>query len=421
MTAFYFWSVVGFILGAIVGSLATDLTREDYWSGDFRPTRHFWKVRQQSLAVVGGLWVFLLVLAAVSLWLGAPAWLQGLLAGSVIGAVAAPWLWLHFVRSFGAGTKGLAAWQKLIEARAHEIWLEEGQPQGRGLEFYYKAEKEIAEAEQSIIETSAKFAEQQLVRYQLLCILLGVALLVVTVLPYLKTWLPRTQQFGFYGLSLTFVSTQPSSQSQGTPLVNQEFLLGAENGSDRVSDAIKTAANIGAAKRHPPVASLDQIGPDLNGFDYLSLFDRDRAYIAWLTYELPENRPPSGNLSLIDYIKGAEALLQHSIPAKWADPTLDRDFVARSSIISDCLLREELKPPELSDPHFFYDTASHYMHTFLFQIYAGRPSGQIKPQFSFPGYLGVPSEPSGRESVCDSDLFGRRNSLYLRSSCGVVI
>src|SRR4051812_26797840 len=102
MTLFSAWFFVGFVIGAIVGTLATDLTRQDFstFKADFTPW--FWRwPGLQMIIFLGLLWIILLLTTTfyntgyenTNFW-------RSFFVGSIVGAAAAPWVWLHFVRSF---------------------------------------------------------------------------------------------------------------------------------------------------------------------------------------------------------------------------------------------------------------------------------------------------------------------------------
>jgi hypothetical protein len=274
------WFLVGFVLGAIAGTLATDLTREEVIRREkFGSWLHVqeWS-RQQGLLFVGVLWVTLFFAAIISAaWPWTSAWWDShipgvwwnyLVLGSIIGAAAAPWVWLHFVRDFATdGDPGRAPKDVRIRERAYQIWHERGEPAGHNDEHYFQAKKEIEDSEQRLNEVPDKSAEQRLARYQLLSIVLGIALLVATLLPVLKSWLLRAQQFQVFGVSLTLATTQ--SSGQGRPLVTYESVPGRDQGNDRLSKAIDEAYKIGAADPKAPFASLRRIGPDLQDFGNL--------------------------------------------------------------------------------------------------------------------------------------------------------
>jgi hypothetical protein len=435
------WFLAGFALGALAGTLVTDLTREDIvHSNTFKPTLRFWQwSQQQSLVFVVLLWASLLVVAIISrILLGTSQrwnnllpwdwwkdlfaggvepkdWWKQLLLGSIIGAAAAPWVWLHFVRSFGTSRQQeLAAKDALIKARAHQIWLESGRPDGRADEHYAQATKEIEDAEQLVIEASTKSAEQQLARYRLVSILFGIALLVVTLLPVLQSWLRRAQEFSAFGVSLTLIATQPGSQNRGTPVVgatpNASNGLDA-TGEDRLLSATTEAYRLAAPNPKVPLASLHRIGPALNDFRYLSVIDRDRAFIAWLTFEQPEGvgelrrLETSGSLTLAKYVEEAEHILQENHnPDRWVDPDLDWAFAADSTYISKCLLDQA---KQFHDPHFFTVEVSHFLRRFVHEVYKGGITNQLlSEELLSEDY---PLEPSGL-----SDEGGNCNYVLFR-------
>lgn len=397
MTLIFAWFVAGVVLGAVAGTLATDLTRQELLQKDqFSRSPRFWQwSRKQLLVFVALLWVTLLVATIIAtLWSGTSEWWKNLIVGSLVGAAGAPWVWLHFVRQFG--TNGELAGRErdaLITARAHQLWLEQGQPTGRAHEHYAAAEKEVDDAEQRAIERSAKSAEQQLARYRLVSILMGIAFVVAMLLPVLQDWLARTQQFQAFGVSLTLIATQRTDQGRGTPVVTYAPASDADRGDDRLLRATTEAYQIGAASLNAPIAWLGRIAPDLKDFSNLPMIDRDRAFIAWLTYELAETRRMPrenlANLPLIGYVEQAEDLLQHyTNPTRWVDPTLDRDFVVGSTIISNCLYNYAEKT---HDPHFFTVEVGRFLRSFVDEVYGGSLSTHMVP-FYFSGYLGSPSD-----------------------------
>jgi hypothetical protein len=174
--------LLGFILAAIAGTLATDLTREEFAQGaKFKPSLRFWEwPKQQSLAVSGVAWLLLLFATIIS-----RQWAD-LLLGSIVGGAAAPRGWLHFVRSYDHGEREPTERETIIKSRAYQIWGEENQPDGQHLVHYYAAKKQIEDDERLAIERSAKSADGPLARYRLLSVVLGVGLLVAILLPVLK-------------------------------------------------------------------------------------------------------------------------------------------------------------------------------------------------------------------------------------------
>jgi hypothetical protein len=355
VTYLTFWFLFGFVLSAIFGVLATDLRRDEVRIENFKRAWGFWEFRQKLLAFVVGLWLALLA------WAFTRVHVPDMVIGSVIGGAAAPWVWLHFARDFvGNQERGDAERETLIKTVAHKIWLEQGSPEGHAEEHYFRAKEQINSVEQDLIDASSKSGEQHLARYRLLSILLGIALLVATLIPILKDWLPRAQQFQAFGISLSLLATQPTNQSPRLNLLSSN----AGQSSDRLAAAITFAYHIGAGPS--PTSILEGIGPDLNDFRHLSIYDQDRSYIAWLTYELPRKgaleRPKhklvgsdvqwADNLTLKEYVDGAEDLLKTAYsPPRWVDIELDREFVSYSTLVSTCF-REYIKHINY-DPQLF--------------------------------------------------------------------
>ncbi len=317
------WCWFGFALGAVAGTLATDLTREDFRRENFGSRWKCWRWprKQFALVVVGAIWFIFFVGAVASEFLPWTSewwvelqpgqWWKGLLAGSIIGAAAAPWLWLHFVRNFGSPKESGPLEQEVrIIARAHQIWLERGQPNGQAAEHYFMAKKDVEDTKYSVTEVSAQLADQELARYRLLSILFGMALLAAALWSVLPGWLGRTQQLQVFGVSLTLIAAQQGNR--GTTLVGPGS-PGSSRESDRLSAAMKAAYEVGA-----PVTALEWIGQNLENFDHLPVIDRDRSYIAWLSYELPGIKPPV-TVPLKTYIDQAEAKLRSYQPSSWVE------------------------------------------------------------------------------------------------------
>jgi hypothetical protein len=418
---FSVWFVVGFAIGAIAGTLATDLTREQLFENDqFSRTVSFWRwPYQQSLLFLALLWGLLVLAAVITGHLqGTIETWRNALTGSIIGAAAAPWIWLHFSRQFGTrGSLEPGGREALIIARAHRIWLEQGQPTGRADEHYAAAQKELESAEQLATETSAKSAEQQLSRYQLASVLLGIALLATMLLPVLQDWIHRTQQIQAFGLSLTLITQR--TQNRGTPVVPYAPSTGAEQqGGDLLLDATTEAYQVGAANIKEPIAILDLIGLDLGRFGNLSMIDRDSVFIAWLTYELPQSgkmrlrdgarpRPEFVQPNLAKYVEHAEDLLRAYQPSKWIDPNLDKAFATSSTIISACLHEYAAR---VHDPHFLMIDVGRFLRNISLEVRENSSSAQEREnslsaisemQLNFPGYLQSSADLGNLGPHCD--------------------
>jgi hypothetical protein len=362
VTPLSFWFLAGFITGILAGILATDLAR---WK-DLKK----WP-RMLGLVVVGLVWTALLVAGIVmrpdnqiSQVFGLKAfppedWWQNWLLGTLIGSAAAPWVWLHFQRYFGIrGDEEQGDREPEVIARAHMIWLLENKPEGRDLDHYFRAKGQVADEGERLSEASARYAELQLSRYRLVSILLGVGLLSAILLPRLPNWLNRAQQIQVGVLSLTLSSSQQSLRPPEEVLYADKDKDEDKSDKDSPKQAISLAYRVGAPRHESPVIPED-IEADLARFDDLSLFDRDRAYIAWITYHRMENvsRPTLNKVTrLASYMEGAEDELRAH--GTWIDPKVDRGFVQGSSLISHCL--ERYAPKRNDQYQFFTDFAPNF-------------------------------------------------------------
>jgi hypothetical protein len=436
---FSLWFLFAFVLSALFGILATNLTLEDIRFKNFKRAWRCWDYPQKLLAVVAGLWLVLFVVGALT----SVDW-RGMVIVSAFGGAAAPWVWLHFARDFFVNQEqGYDERETLIKTLAHKVWRDQGSPEGHADEHYFQAKEQVKAVERDLVETSAKYAEQALARYKLVSILLGIALLVVTLLPVLKDWLPRAQQFQAFGISLTLLRAQPSDQGSRLNLATSST---GNSGGDRLSDAAWLAYQIAAprcpgiateqnAARNPglPVLSpcsadqmasdlsnssdldkiesdlsnssdLDKIESDLSNFRYLSIFSQDRAYIAWLTYELwgkaplqpvlPQSVGPdlrrADNLTLKRYINAAEDLLKTGYsPPRWVDIEFDREIISYSTFISKCFIKYA---KYIHDPQLFIVGIADSLHTFLQQTKV--------PSINFEGELARALGSEGTRKIC---------------------
>src|SRR5260370_4391585 len=116
-------TLMGFLLGAIIGVLVTDLNREELgaqatWALRWVRIRQLWTNPQgqgffhqlvwaasRGLRLEWAIFSFVAWLVGLGFWAVAaithcswldPDWLRDAFIGSLIGAAAAPWVWLHF-------------------------------------------------------------------------------------------------------------------------------------------------------------------------------------------------------------------------------------------------------------------------------------------------------------------------------------
>src|SRR4051794_15408375 len=143
MTLLPAWFLAGFLIGIITGTLATDLSREDFLEEtELFKTIKIWKwSRKQLLFSFIWLWFALLSVALCALYWNETEWWKNLLLGTLAGSATAPWVWLHFVRRFGdTELQDETRRENLTRVLAHQIWIAEGMPADRADEHWHKAQ-----------------------------------------------------------------------------------------------------------------------------------------------------------------------------------------------------------------------------------------------------------------------------------------
>jgi hypothetical protein len=249
--------LIGFIIGAALGVLATDTTivrvRKEAtlafstarWRMFFIRPNPIWAVtrllRFEAIILVTIVWLSLILL----IWFcRVPHAERDFLIGSIIGVLAAPWVWLHFARSLrpDAGP----------------------------------SVKPPPETDDPATDESLESNSEDFYRYRFLTIVLGIAVLIAVLLPSIPTWLNRAQKVEALGLSITLTGPR---NDQGNSVILPGTGTGTSTTADRLADATGLAYRIsGGAK------PLKEISADLHDFNDLSAIDRERAYIAFLTY-----------------------------------------------------------------------------------------------------------------------------------------
>src|SRR4051812_31825694 len=160
------WMIVGFLFGILAGSVVTDLELTTATPKGW----HFWRSTRHGLllAALATSWVIILALLisyriAYAYWSDPWVTERAFVAGTIVGAVGAPWAWLHFSRRFGShGADHRKASDALIRARAEAIWVAEGRPVGQQDKHWERAEQELVQVEATAIEISEKSASQEI-------------------------------------------------------------------------------------------------------------------------------------------------------------------------------------------------------------------------------------------------------------------
>lgn len=298
---------LGFVLGAAMGTVATASTAEELqdeakrwlfkrrwqiylrrrtWQFPFVLSRILRLLQIEILFLLICIWVLGL------LWtiFFSPAWYEKsytlYIIGTLVGVATAPWIWLHFSRHLSPDDS-----------------------------------------------TDSQFA-----RYQFMTFMLGAALLLTMVQPYLGSWLTRANKIEGFGVALNF--TQQRSE-RGTNILQAGQRAGSALGAttSHLSNATTWAHRVatGHLDGEPGLLrrTLADIKPDMQGFSDLSVMDRDRVYIAYLTYEREIQRGeslPQGIQNLKDYVDKApfEKRLKD-------DHDKDRKFLDAFSKLSECV------------------------------------------------------------------------------------
>ncbi len=392
------WTIAGFLFGVIAGTLATDLDREN----TFIDWLHFWRapLRQRWLAraiVAWALVFFVLIVLRLGYLHWSDPWTREgeFVVGTITGAVGAPWVWLHFSRRFGSNAeKNEVLRDDLIRARARAIWLAENQPSGKQDQHWETAERELIETENTAVNASEKSATQEIERYRFVSILLAGALLVPVLLPLLRDLIPRTQQVQVLGLSATFLA-QRTSPSLGIP-IGQAPGSDVQTGGSRLVRATAAAYRIipnDAKPQDPRPRSTSDVGADLQGFQELSLFDRDRAFIAWFEAEYARRLGKKGKSK---FLKSEGLMLDKYVELFESDPAIrrmyigrDLEFIKSAEIFSRCL-REYSQ--NTNNPQLFLIEVGNFFNSYI-RYLNGRflhPGIDSTPDISKIKYCNVP-------------------------------
>ncbi|UEM12346.1 YtxH domain-containing protein [Bradyrhizobium barranii subsp. barranii] len=301
---------LGFLIGAAIGAVATSTSGPELraeavrWITEARWTiylnRPTWRFPAVLSAILNLLQVEILLIL-VSLWLlglvwaifSSPTWSDQTyiryIVGSLVGMAAAPWIWLHFSRSF-----------------------------------------DVSKTDGGVASESG-----QLPRYRFVSFVLGAALLVAMLHPYMATWLTRTNKIEGFGVALSFVQPRNERGSQILQ-VGQQAPTSLGQTSSRLASATSRAHLV--ATGHPDQKpgttrrTLKDVTTNLEGFSDLSVIDRDKVYIAYFEHERSARRgQPTLSLTF--------ANLQEYVNA--ASPKIDQGpddaFLAELADFSECI------------------------------------------------------------------------------------
>lgn len=338
-----FW---GFVIGAAIGTIATASTAQELrdeasqwdpgarWKAFLdRKARGFPAFLSTALDLLQIEILFLLLV----IWLSGLIWVIFLtpswdnqsylryIIGSVVGTAAAPWIWLHFSRSFGT--------------------------------------------EKSDAETEAE--SNQLKRYQFVTFMLGAAILIAIVQPYLATWLPRANKIEGFGVAFNF-SAPRNERGQSILQVGQPSTGSASTSAGRLASATSRAhlVSTGHEKQKPggPRKFLKDVDDTLEGFSDLSVMDRDRVYIAYFLHE----RFSTGQgtfKNLADYVqKAKEAQVREQYRTSdqiRSNLKPDQEFLDSLADLSECI---SLYAENLRDFRLFLVDSNDLLRTLLVNV-----------------------------------------------------
>jgi len=338
-----FW---GFVIGAAIGTIATATTARELrsearqWVPKARWNifldRRTWRFPALLSTALNLLQIEVLFLLLV-VWLVGLTWTIFLtpawddvsyfryIVGSLVGTAAAPWIWLHFSRSFGSGKSD--------------------------------ADKDVE--------------SNQLKRYQFVTFMLGAAILIAILQPYLGAWLPRTNKIEGFGVALNF-SAPRNERGQNILQVGQPSTGSAYTSASRLASATSRAhlVSTGHEKQKPGSVrkTLKNVDVTLDGFSDLSVMDRDRVYIAYFLHErFSTGKEAFTNLAdYVDKAKQAQVRDQYQTSVQiQSNPKPDQDFLDNLADLSECI---SLYAENLRDFRLFLVDSNDLLRTLLVNV-----------------------------------------------------
>jgi hypothetical protein len=326
--------------------------------------------------------------------------------GAIVGAICAPWAWLHFKRQFGWDhTIEEAVRNVWIRARALTIWQEEGKPEGRAEEHWEQAKKEFEEAEDKLLSISEKLGAQELERYKFASMLLGATLVAVALIPLLPEWFSRTQQVQAFGVSLTLISQRNTSPSLTPPASGATGAAPRDTGGSRLQLGMAAAYRI-IPNQSKPLSTESALpssvqSSNLSDIDNLSLFERDRAFIAWFEAEHLRKSDSkhqqifeqAGEYNLADYVRHMDA---NSVDRR-INVDDDVDFIRNVEPFSRCLRQ---RSTEINDPQLFLVEVGSFL-----RFYVGSLTGESRYFDSMPPHVARWIKDLPRDPYCGQQTF----------------
>jgi hypothetical protein len=326
---------LGFMIGAAIGTVATASTADELqseakrwlfkrrwqiylrrrtWQFPFVLTRILRLLQIEILVIFICIWVFGLLWTIFL----SPAWYEKsytpYIIGSLVGVATAPWIWLHFSRHLSPDDAD----------------------------------------------------DTQFARYKFMTFMLGAALLLTMLQPHLGSWLTRANKIEVAGLaSFNFA---PAGNERGAKVLQTGQQAGGALGAttSRLATATTLAhlVTTGHKEGKPwkEQIKLQDVGPDMKGFDGLSVMDRDKVYIAYFYHQ---RSAELGNHSFLEKPANLYQYVERANVNLVKGP--DEAFLAGLADLSRCIA---LYAENLRDFRLFLVDSGPFLRTLLVNVAA---------------------------------------------------
>jgi hypothetical protein len=212
--------------------------------------------------------------------------------------------------------------------------------------------------------------------------MLGTALLVGLLLPYLGSWLPRANKIEGFGVALSLTQTR-NERGSNILQVGEQPTSALGKTARRLSNATSRAhaVVIGSQRK-----TLTDVKSNMEGFGDLSVMDRDRVYIAYFEHERnaqlgqPTHTGIFSNLN--DYVEATKQKLD------WGP---DDTFLADLGDISGCI---SIYAEELRDFRLFLVDSHDFLRALLVDVAA-----QWNREATVPAALTLAAAQPAKESL----------------------
>jgi hypothetical protein len=290
--------LLGLLYGALLGVLVTD-----------RPGAQPLSALQSRVIGAGiGIWLLVLLVWMLAELQVLPLnlrWFRYAFIGSVLGFAAAPWVWLHFARNF-------------------------------------------LSADQRKADDAKELLAEYMQRYTLLTIVLGIVFLAIALGPQFLRLFARAKQVDVLGVSIS-VAERPVATTSTAPILS----FSSETGTTAIDKFTQNTSyarqiwNSGSnvtLESNPKIelqVKLETVTPDLKLFDQLSIWNKDRAFIAYFVNS--------------DRLRRAERKSRHRSQRRETDPL---QAITREDLWTYVSAAEEDSFKAEADELFLMDTAA---------------------------------------------------------------